>query len=194
MERKYMMISLAALIMLSGCKKEKEVIPVIDHPVMSYKIINLELKSWSLKNIDIDGDGRKDFSFEVYPVGDPVMQQDKITFNAYSTIHTSYLTDGNDNPPMLSKGETVKPLHPGYEWWPISSALLAQKIIPANGTEFWTGVFQDANKKYLPFKMAKNNQDYYGWIEISIDKPAEKLIIHRTGLSTEAEKVVKAGF
>jgi hypothetical protein len=194
MEKKYLLLAVCTMIILSACKKEKQVIPVDDHPVMKYTIVNLELKSWSLKSIDVDGDGKKDLSFEVYPVGDPVLQQDKISFFAYSSLHTSLLTDGNDNPPILTGGETVKPVHPGYEWWPLSNAQLAQKIIPANEPVFWTGVFRDANKKYLPFKMAKNNQDYYGWIELSIDKPSEKLIIHRTGLSTEAGKVVKAGF
>ena len=194
MKGKNFIIGMAGLMILSGCKKECEENPVEDHPKMSYTSVNLELKSWSSKGIDIDGDNKKDFAFEVFPVGDPVQQRDKIKFYAYSTIHTSLLSDDLDLPPMLEKGETVKPLHPGYAWWPITASELAQKVTPVNGPVSWEGVFKNALNKYLPMKMTKNNLDYFGWIELSIDQQESKLIVHRIALSTEAGKVVKTGF
>ena len=188
------MIGMAGLMIMSGCKKETVKNPVEDHPKMSYTVLNLELKSWSSKGIDIDGDNKKDFAFEVFPVGDGVQQRDKYKFYAYSTIHTSLLSDDLDLPPMLEKGETVKPVHPGYSWWPITASELAQKVVPVNGPIYWEGVFKNASKKYLPMKMAKNDLEYFGWIEISINQLESKLIVHRIALSTEAGKVVKTGF
>jgi hypothetical protein len=99
-----------------------------------------------------------------------------------------------DLPPMLEKDEMVRPLHPGYEWWPITASELAQKVTPANGVTYWEGIFKTANKKYLPLKLTKNNLDYFGWIEISINQAESKLIVHQIALSTEAGKVVKTGF
>ena len=194
MKGKYLMIGIAGLMIMSGCKKESEKNPVNDHLKMSYTVVNVELKSWTSKGIDIDGDNKKDFAFEVFPIGDPVQQRDKYKFYAYSTIHTSLLSDDLDFPPMLEKGETVKPVHPGYAWWPVTASELAQKVVPVNGPIFWEGVFKNASKKYLPMKMTKNDLEYFGWIEISIDQAESKLIVHRIALSTEAGKVVKTGF
>ena len=194
MKGKYLMAGIAGLMILSGCRKEKVENPVEGHPKMTYTTVNIELKSWSSKSVDIDGDNRKDFAFEVLPIGDPVQQRDKYKFYAYSTIHTSLLSDDLDFPPILEKGETVKPVHPGYAWWPITASELAQKVVPVNGPVFWEGVFKNASKKYLPMKMKKNDLEYFGWIEISIDQAESKLIVHRIALSTEAGKVVKAGF
>ena len=182
------------LVILSACRKEPASVPLTGHPKMNYTLVNLELESWNAKGIDIDGDNKKDFAFEVFPVGDPVQQRDKIRFYAYSTIHTSFLNDDLDNPPMLEKGETVKPVHPGYSWWPISASMLAEKILTLDGSVIWEGVFKTAKNNYLPVKMTKNDRDYFGWIELSIDQAGSKLIIHQIALSTEADKVVKTGF
>ena len=43
-------------------------------------------------------------------------------------------------------------------------------------------------------KLKKNDLEYFGWIELSIDQLESKLIVHRIALSTEAGKVVKTGF
>jgi hypothetical protein len=194
MKGKYLMAGIAVLMIMSACKKETVENPVNDHPKMNYTVLNLELKSWSSKGVDIDGDNKKDFAFEVFPVGDAVQQRDKYKFYAYSTIHTSLLSNDLDFPPMLETGEMVKPLHPGYSWWPITASELAQKVVPVNGPIYWEGVFKNASKKYLPIKMTKNDLDYFGWIELSIDQAESKLIVHRIALSTEAGKVVKTGF
>ena len=44
----------------------------------------------------------------------------------------------------------------------------------------------------LPACINKDEKPYHGWIEISFDTVAEKLILHKAAISTEANKTVKA--
>lgn len=183
-----------ALFILTGCKKENEVLDP-SHPIMTYYDLgDYEVSEMVTKNFDIDGDGIKDFGFEALLVGDPVLKRDRKIFYVYSKIHTSLLSDNVDNSPALVKGQTIKPVEPGYSWWPVSAIPLAEMITPQTGPVFWEGNFKDAARKYLPLKVNRNGQDFYGWLELSINQPGQKMILHRTGLSTEAGKAVKAGF
>jgi hypothetical protein len=50
-----------------------------------------------------------------------------------------------------------------------------------------------ANHKYLPVYLKKNGHVYFGWIELSFDTIAEKIILHRAALCTEAGQKIKAG-
>jgi hypothetical protein len=42
-------------------------------------------------------------------------------------------------------------------------------------------------------QVKKGGQAFLGWIEMSFDKEAEKLILHKAALSTIANKEIKAG-
>lgn len=63
----------------------------------------------------------------------------------------------------------------------------------ATGTILWRGNWVDKGKRYMPFQIYKNNQRYNGWIELTADKEAEKIILHRMAISKEAEKNIIAG-
>ena len=48
--------------------------------------------------------------------------------------------------------------------------------------------------KYLPVQLNKNNKLYNGWIELSFDSAASKLVLHKAAFSAEENKDVKAGY
>jgi hypothetical protein len=178
---------------LFSCKKES-VSDNFQQPPMQYTDHQDKLIGFSNPgSIDVDRDGNKDFVFEVLLVGDPVLQRDRRQFYIISRIHTALLNDDMDRSPALDQGSFILPAHIGYDWWEISAVVLAEKISPAQGPEVWDGNWKNAVRKNLPFRLARNNQFYYGWIEMTMDIQAEKLVIHRSGLSSIAGARVRAG-
>jgi hypothetical protein len=80
----------------------------------------------------------------------------------------------------------------GYTWWEISAIVLAEKIITYTESH-WEGAWKNADHKYLPVQMKKQGKLYHGWIELSFNTTEEKLILHRSAISKEEDKDVKAG-
>ena len=184
------LLSLAlAVVVFTSCEKNP-----VSEPVMQYTNLgNAEVKYQSSKSIDVDGDNKSDFFFELLPVGDALGERERMQFYAVSKPHSNLLNDENDQSPMLSKGATISLQHAGYTWWNISAIVLTEKITPNGGTPFWVGDFQAASHHYLPIQVKRAEQLYNGWIEISFDKGAEKLILHKAALSTIARQSVEAG-
>ena len=184
------------LLLLTACKKEPLPVtpPSEPHPQMLYKdLLNAEVNYQHSKTIDIDGDGSIDFYFGVQLVGDPVLQRDRKQFMANSVVKRNLLNDLNDQSPVLNKLDTISKVHQGYTWWEISAIVLTEKII-TNTNVYWDGVWKAANHNYLPIQVEKAGKLYHGWIELSVDTAAEKLILHRAALSKEEDKTVKAGY
>lgn len=187
----------AVIILLASCKKDNTVIappPTPAHPQMIYTDLKeAEVKYGKLKLLDIDGDGSYDFRFSVCLVGDPVLQRDRYQFYVSSTIDRNLLNNEADESPVLSTGDSISKIHPGYQWWEISVIVLAEKIVTNTGN-YWQGLWKDASHKYLPVQVEKNQQVFHGWVELSFDTVAEKMILHKAALSKEADKAVKAGY
>jgi hypothetical protein len=192
---KYLLYTLM-LIIMAGCKKDpvNQPTPGPAHPVMLYKDLkNFEVSKGHSQSLDIDNDGITDCSFSVQLVGDPIMKVDKLQYYVFSRIKRNLLNDVNDESPLLNKYELIKKDHPGYTWYELSFIVLTQKIISYDG-DTWTGLWKNADHKYLPLQVEKNGNLYHGWIELSMNTVTEKLVLHRSGISTEANKEVKAGY
>jgi hypothetical protein len=186
-----------AVLLLSSCEKnpvcEEPIEPA--HPSMRYTDLqNFEVKYGTTKRVDVDGDGTIDYSFETLLVGDALGQRDRLQFYADSKIETYQPVNESEQVPQLSAGDPVKVQYPGYTWYEITAIVLAEKITPVNGTPYWDGPWKAAAHKYLPIMIRKGGQRYYGWIELSFDTAAEKMILHRAAIAAVAEKEVKAGY
>ena len=95
---------------------------------------------------------------------------------------------------MLSRGEEVRAQYPSYDWYEVSAIVLAEKITPVNGEPYWQGPWKNVAHKFLPVMIRKEDKSYYGWIELSFDTAAEKMILHRVAICTEANREVKTGW
>jgi len=71
--------------------------------------------------------------------------------------------------------------------------MLVQKITSFTAPPVWEGHWRNAVHKYLPYQVLENNSRYNGWVEISIDVPGEKVVLHKVAISKEANKIIKAG-
>ncbi len=201
-QNNYMKEGLFTLFILStllSCQKENTAIneplpPSPTHPVMIYNDLrSAEVKYGQFKNIDIDNDGSFDFFFEVMLLGDPILQRDRLQFYAYSRQERNLLNNAQDQSPVLNLMDLISKTHPGYTWYEISAILLAEKIITFNGN-YWEGPWKNVSHKFLPVQVKKNGKLYHGWVELSFDTTKETLTLHKSGLSIEEDKEVKAGY
>ena len=191
---KKLLIFLLAGSLLASCQKDAlEPLPA-PHPVMLYKNLqNAEVAPSQPRSVDINNDGQNDFSFGVLLVGDPILQRDRLQYLANSKIGTNLLNNEADQSPMLNKNDLVTTIYQGYQWFEISAIVLAEKITTMTEIH-WDGLWKNSSHNYLPVQIKQNGKLYNGWIELSFDTAAEKLILHKAAISTEENKPVKAGY
>jgi hypothetical protein len=191
MRKFFFILQVAIILLFSACSQATLSEP--QSALVVYKDLqNAEVKYGQPKTLDINNDGSIDFSFGVLLVGDPILQRDRMQFYVHSKVDRNLLNDGTDQSPVLSKLDIITKSHPGYSWLPISSIVLAEKIIENNGS-YWAGTWKNAAHNYIPIQFKTNGKLYHGWIELSFDTAGDKLILHKAGLSTEGDKDVKAG-
>ena len=184
---------------LLSCKKVNPDIseplpPSPTHPVMVYNdLSSAEVKYGQYKYLDIDNDGSFDLLFNVTLLGDPLLQRDRLQFYANSGKERNLLNNSQDQSPVLNLMDPISKIHPGYTWYEISAILLAEKIITFNGNS-WEGLWKNVSHKFLPVQVQKNGKLYHGWVELSFDTTKETLILHKSEISTEEDKEVKAGY
>jgi len=177
-----------------ACKTQDIPYPVTQ-PQMHYTDLqNAEMRHNQPFALDIDGDGSTDFLFSTLLVGDPILQRDRLQFIAHSKIGTNLLNNDNDQSPVLNNGDKISLIQTGYEWFELSAIVLAEKITGMTEPMHWAGLWKYATHRYLPVQLKKNGKFYNGWIELSLDSLSEKLVLHKTAISIEAGKDIKAGY
>lgn len=187
---------IAVILLFTACKRESwQTTPKPEsHPEMRYKDLqNAEVKYQQAKMVDVDNDGSADFAFSVQLVGDPLLQHDRWQFIAHSGVNRNLLNDANDNSPMLKRLDVIGKQMSGYTWYEISAIVLAEKIITNNGS-YWDGIWKNADHQFLPIQLQKEGKYFHGWIEVSFNTAEEKLVLHRSAISREEEKSVRAGY
>ncbi len=182
----------------TACKKEKSELPPVYQPQPSMEYIELagrEARFNSSQHIDLDNDGKRDFSFVTYHIGDPVLKRDIIQFAATSPADRLLLISNTDKTPVFSKGELISADgRPGYQWYEVGLTTLSQKISEVQKPPYWVGEWNNVTHQYLAFQVKKNGRLYYGWFELSMDTTHEKIILYRAAVCKEAQTNVKAGF
>jgi hypothetical protein len=188
------LLILPVLIMLS-CEKER--IHENPKPVVEMDYIDLsgtEIGFNQSVYLDLNRDNRKDIGFGTLLVGDPIAKQDKMQYLVYSDLYSSLPVDAGENIPMQNKNDLIPVENfENYNWYNASSIILAQKIIPLIGSEYWEGKWKNSTHNYLPVQIQKNGKRYNGWIELSFITDSQKAILHRAAISKKAESEVRAG-
>jgi hypothetical protein len=183
------------LITLAAVACMKKGIEEVPHPPMQYTYLqDVEIGANEYFHLDVDANGSPDFTFYTQLVGDPVLKQDRRQFLAVSKVETDLLNNVSDESPKLIKGDRISFEHEGYNWYQVSSIVLAEKVISLNGEVSWKGLWNGATHHYLPLAVEKNNQVYLGWIEISFNTGSQKLILHKAAISTDSGKDIRAGY
>jgi hypothetical protein len=180
---------------LVSCKRER--ILEIPAPVVHMDYIDLTGKAIGFNQsffIDLNKDGRRDIGFGTVLVGDPVAKQDKWQYLVYSDLHSFLPIDADESIPMQNRNDRIPVEDFGnYNWYNAASILLAQKIVPVDGNEYWEGKWRNSTHNYLPVQIQQDGKRYNGWIELSFDIQSQKAIFYRAAISKDAESEVRAG-
>lgn len=190
----YKYLILAGLVALGACRKTSIEKPVAD-PVMDYTELNQEMSFGQVLYVDIDNNSSKDFLFYTLPVSDPLTGKSYRQYHIASSYGASVIVDTIDeHTPAFVKNEVIPAGLPApFDWFNASGALLARKVVGAAGTPSWEGSWANASHQYVAVRVLRAGLSYYGWLELSFDSKAEKVILHRAAICREAEKEVKAG-
>ncbi|HEX2535555.1 MAG TPA: hypothetical protein VHK69_17555 [Chitinophagaceae bacterium] len=198
--KRYALPFLAAALLLASCEKPT-VCPEEPHnadPTMQYtNLPDIEVKQGTHYNLDLDGDGAKDFTFQTWHIGDPAEGEDEILFFAGSETHSQLFAAGENESPAFYRNEripfTADERFPGHEWSEVAMVHLAEKNIPAGGVPYWRGAWKEVSHRYLAVQVKRGESVYTGWVELSFNTAAGKLILHRAAISTVPGKAVTAG-
>ena len=186
-------IALILGLVLASCTKSSYMEPVVT-PEMDYTdLANVEVSQGSVKSVDIDGNGSSDFVFNVILVGDPILQRDRLQFYANSKVKTNLMVDELEQTPLLEKNALISLNPAGHQWFEISAIVLAEKISTVAGAIYWDGLWKNANHHYLGVQVEKEGKIFQGWIELSFNQAAQKLVLHRAAISREPGKTIRAG-
>jgi len=187
---------LLPVFLLTACD-DKEAIqpPPQAHPQMRYtELNNVSIKFGQQKSLDIDGDNAKDLLFSTVHVADPIYRVEKRRYFVTASFDVFSLVNELEETPALNRGDAITiSNHPGFIWYNANSLVLAEKIIEETGTVHWEGNWKNADHKYFPVQVSKNNLRYNGWVEVSFKMDTEELILHRVAIAIEAGRDVKAG-
>ena len=191
----YKYFILAGLIAISACHKTPVAAPPPVVPEMDYSNFNDTTVAFGKYfSYDLDHNGIKDFGFFTILVGDPILQRDYRQYRLAVAFQTSLAVDSNEQTPVLAKNAVISAgLPTGHNWYNASDLVLAQKVIGTTEASFWEGSWKNVRHQYVAIQVTRNNLMYYGWLEISFDTVAEKLIVHRAAVCKEAGKEIKAG-
>ena len=180
-------------VLFASCGKGHLPDPASEFTIRYTNLQNIEITAGTFKRVDLDGDGTNDLLFNTLLLGDAIGQKDRLQFYANTSIDTYQPVNDHEESPILAKDAPITFQYPNFTWYDITAIVLAEKVMFVSGETYWDGLWKNASRKYLPLQIKKNGQSFMGWVEMSFDKTAEKLILHRAALCTIAGKEIKAG-
>ena len=155
---------------------------------------NREIKFEQGYHFDLDGDGSFDFGFATMRLGDPILKRDRLQYYATSGYYSYMPINDYEDSKALNKGDKIGSVAPnGHTWYNAAFTVLAEKIIPLNGENYWDGLWTNITHRYLAVQVERNGKFYFGWIELSFDKVSGKIILHKAAISKVEDISVKAG-
>ena len=181
--------------LLASCEKDRE-INAPAHPQMTYtdlssRVVNITTPA----GIDISGDGTSDVWLEIFYTRDQATNTDYHQFMVSSGETSRLMIQDAANAPVLAAGAAIgTQLTNGYEWRsPAQAGLAKRTLVQGTGAITWEGAWKNAQRRFLAVQVSGNGLVYNGWIELSFDTAAEKVILHRAAISREPAKDIEAG-
>jgi hypothetical protein len=194
-------LSIAITLLATACSKPIDIQPVTPAPGYNQQIRYTNLNNREVlfaRNatvLDVNQDGQYDLIFGTQLVGDPIYQVDKRQFLASAHIDTYIPVNFAEQFPALSFGQQIPLLDfNGYTWYNASSSILMERWEDVRGNITWRGNWLAATSKYLPIQIHKNSRRYNGWVELTVDHTAQKIVLHRMAVHTIPETAIRAGY
>ncbi|GAA4326613.1 hypothetical protein [Flaviaesturariibacter amylovorans] len=195
MRNTLLLLSLCGL--LVACSKER--IPNTqppgnpEHPEMRYTDLQHAAVHSGFRKVDLNGDGQPDLHFKVQLVADNVLQVTKKQFSVRAEIGSRLLINEQNETPVFPLLGKIGEGHTGFEWFEVNESVLAERLTGATDT-WWDGLWKSAQRRYLAVQVWVAGRPYHGWVELSVDRAGEQVLLHRAALSVAADRVVRAGY
>lgn len=190
---------LLSLLGFYACTKE----PLAPRPAPVPPTVEMEytdLGNYPIENgkpgllLDVNKDGYHDLFFGIMLVGDPIYKVDKLKYQVVSSPYAMLAVNATEETPPLSKGTLIPATDfSGHNWFGALAIVLIERIEDVQGRKTWQGNWKNKTRQFLPFHYTIQNKRLTGWVEISADIAAEKLIMHRMAISKKTDQQVKAG-
>jgi len=189
---------IGALLLLMSCKKETVSIPAPEPaaPEMRYiPLHNLVVRyAGPPAVLDLNQDGRADFLFDIWLVGDPILQHDKFQFRVNADINSMLLVNNDERTLVLKRNDRIPVVNTaGYEWNNVVSIILAQKIVPVSPPFRWEGDWVGLTDRYLPIQIISGGLKYNGYISLTMNTSGDQLVLHQAAISKYPNVDVLAG-
>lgn len=170
-----------AVTLFTACKKSSS--PPENQP--SERMVYFDLNNKQIRYgqpaylLDCNGDGRKDLVFGVQIVGDPINQVDKYEFSVGADAMTRLPLNAVSEMPVCDRGFVIPAFDfSDYSWYQANAVVMMRKIVKDAFPDRWEGLWKNAQHKYIPFQVMRNNNHYNGYVEISTDLANEQIILH----------------
>lgn len=141
--------------------------------------------------LDIDKDGKGDFSFQTVSVADN------------GEIQTSYLVHPMGKNQVLSvegsaaiaeAGEVIaEELPRGNVHWSAKHAEIIQSTYN-DGSMDWFGTWSGGREQYLGIKLVKDGKSYLGWVRVEISPETEKAYVKEYAINRSAGEMLLTSF
>lgn len=142
-----------------------------------------QAKSFSL---DIDQDGDTEFLFTTVLAAD-----------ATGDLRQFVISPARENQVFEIAGrvgvlEAGQEIAPGNPFDKNVQPMVVKRI--SNTATSWSGDWKDADNRFVGIRFKLNDQGYhYGWIRVSFDKEAERMVIHDFAYRTTVDSKIAAG-
>ncbi|MET0464314.1 MAG: hypothetical protein ABW007_14210 [Chitinophagaceae bacterium] len=198
---KILFLTSLTMILLSACSKRDNAVepPPPDEArilpeMMITELNDAEVKQGQSKVIDLNRDGVRDIAFATWYIGNPNENEDEVLFFASTGTQSALMLGGENESPRFGRDNMIsKEPSSGFGWYVIGQAELAMKNIGHVGDPYWEKPWKNANHSFLAVRVNKEDNWYYGWVELSMDTANSKLILHRAAIGMVADKAVKTG-
>ncbi|MEJ2880972.1 hypothetical protein WAE59_06370 [Pedobacter sp. GR22-6] len=187
-------LCILAVLVLS-CKKK---VPAPEQePVVGAKHVDLSGQFLERDRdliLDLNADGRADLLMKVLPIAFDLNTKTKLTFQVYATgVSRVAVNVTDESSPALRKGDQVFfGSFSGYEWFPANPVIIMEKVSSAEAIT-WQGAFLSEEHRFLPLQLLQEGKLYTAWLELSTDKPGEKVHLHRAGIALEPGSTIICG-
>ncbi|RFS20530.1 hypothetical protein DVR12_18360 [Chitinophaga silvatica] len=188
--------ALGILLILVSCRKKEVVKPSPDvYPLMQYfDLKDSVVQAGKYCLLDLDNDKEYDVVFSTLLVGDPIQKVDKSQWLAGTSLKASLLIGSAEELPVFRLLDSIPIANlPAHTWYNAAASVIAQKIMPLSGDDYWEGEWKSANHQFIGIQLLRNQHKINGWIEISFNQATEKLILHRAAICQTPDVTVYAG-
>ncbi|MCA6078853.1 hypothetical protein [Fulvivirga sedimenti] len=139
--------------------------------------------------LDIDRDGKSDFSFTTASIYNEGAVYNKYMIHA---LQNHEILNAAEHAAVLENNEVIGTDMDASIHWTSGAGQIIEQIITNEGTN-WFGTWSGGRSQYVGIKVNKNGNAYYGWVEIIVDPATEQAYVVDYAINRTPNTSISAG-